>query len=576
MTFRRLLMPILFAVIILDRLGPLGAADEPAAKQPPSRLAVLVVFDQLRGDYLTRWDSLFGDAGFRRLETDGAWFQNCHYPYADTVTGAGHTSLLAGCSPSRHGIVANDWYDRLAGEEVYCATLPRYQRVPPIVEDDAGNAPKKGKPKPGGAPDRLLVPTLGDALKEATAGKGRIVALSLKDRSCVLPAGRKPDACYWFDTTTGTFNTSTYYRDRLHEWVEKFNQGRPAERWFKQDWTRLRPDVDYERYSGPDDQPGEAKGIFQGSAFPHAMNGGLKKPGKQSSEALYNSPFGNTMLLDLVERALEAEGLGAHETPDLLIVSFSSNDPIGHCWGPDSHEVLDVTLRSDLIVKDLLALLDAKVGKGRYTLVLTADHGVCPLPEVARKQGKDAARILPSTLAREAEAFLDETYGQGTGKSRWIERFVSPSMYLNYRTLRDHGCERADVENALAGWLKKQPGMQTAYTRTELINGVAADDAIGQAVRLSFHPDRSGDVIIVVKPYYQIMTFLTGTGHGTPHPYDTHVPLLVFGPEVRPSIRKDKVVPQTAAVILAHALGIQAPAAAEVCVPDGLFRSTKR
>jgi predicted AlkP superfamily pyrophosphatase or phosphodiesterase len=536
----------------------------------PSKLAVLVVFDQMRGDYLTRWDELFGDGGFHRLEKEGAWYQNCHYPYAHTVTGAGHASLLTGCTPMTHGVVANDWFDRATGEEVYCATSSRYQRVPPLVEKAGEPNPRKARPV--GAPDRLLAPTLGDALKEATGGKGRVVALSLKDRGCVLPAGRKPDACYWFDTNTGTFVTSTFYRDRVHPWVEEFNRTQPGDRWFGKSWTRLRADIDYERHSGPDDQVGEGNGIVQGRVFPHSMNGGLKRPGKLSYEALYNSPFGNEMLLDLVKRAIDAEELGKHDTPDLLSVSFSCNDPIGHCWGPDSQEVLDVTLRSDLIVKELLATLDAKVGKGRYTLVQTADHGVCPLPEVARKEGKEADRILPSELGRSIELFLDSTHDNGRRQVAWLDDLVYPWIYLNQRTIQKLGLKQGEVEDALVAWVKKQPGIQNAYTRAQLLKGLPADDAIGQSVRRSFHPERSGDVTIVVKPYYQITPFLVGTGHGTPHTYDTHVPLLVFGPDVNSGIRKEKVMPQTAAAILAHALGIKPPASAEFAVPEGLFR----
>src|SRR5262245_9813108 len=203
-------------VALLAALFTHASAEEPV--KPRSKLAVLVVFDQMRGDYPTRWDALFGNDGFHRLEKEGAWYQNCHYPYAHTVTGAGHASFLTGCTPMTHGIVANEWFDRASGEEVYCATSPRYQRVPPLLEEDP--EPRKRKTKPVGAPDRLLAPTLGDALKEATGGKSRVVALSMKDRGCVLPGGRRPDVCYWFDTTTGTFITSTYYRDKLHPWVE--------------------------------------------------------------------------------------------------------------------------------------------------------------------------------------------------------------------------------------------------------------------------------------------------------------------------------------------------------------------
>jgi predicted AlkP superfamily pyrophosphatase or phosphodiesterase len=552
--------------LMLTSTASLAVAGEPAKAK--SKLAVLVVFDQMRGDYLTRWDTLFADDGFHRLEKEGAWFQNCHYPYANTVTGAGHASLLTGCSPMTHGIVSNEWFDRTSGEEVYCATMPRYERVPPLLESNG----EPLKTKAAGSPERLLAPTLADALKSGTDGKGRVVALSLKDRSCVLPAGRKADACYWFDSSTGTFITSTYYRDQVHPWVRDFNLSKPANRWFDHEWTRLRADLDYERFSGPDDQPGEGKGVLQGRTFPHSMRARLKRPGKLSYDALYNSPVGNDLLLDLVKRAIDAEEPGKHETPDLLSVSFSSNDPIGHCWGPDSQEVLDVTLRSDLIVKELLAALDAKVGKGCYTLVLTADHGVCPLPEVIRKQGKESDRILPSELRRDMSAFLDATYDEGRGRLTWIDSLTYPWVYLNLRTLQRLNLKQEDVEAKLAEWLKKQTGIQTAYPRSELLKGVPQDDAIGQAVYRSFHPDRSGDVTIVVKPYYQVTPFLTGTGHGTPHSYDTHVPLLVFGPDIRPGARKDKVVPQTVAAVLAQAIGIKPPAAAEYAVPAGLFK----
>lgn len=553
-----------FALALL--LPSLLVSDRPAraaeAEPPQTKLAVLVVFDQMRGDYLKRWDALFGEGGFHRLTRDGAWFQECHYPYAHTVTGAGHASVLTGCWPWKHGIIANEWYDRAVGEQVYCATTDRYQRVPPPAGADG-----KKKKQEGGNPDRLLSPTLGDALKAATGGKGRVVALSLKDRGAVLPGGKKADACYWFDASAGIFITSTYYRDRQHPWAEEYNRGRPADRWFGKPWQRLRADLDYARYSGPDDVPGEGRGVLQGRVFPHRMTGGLKEPGRLYYEALYNSPFGNELLLGLVKAALAGEKLGTRDTPDLLAVSFSCNDPIGHCWGPDSQEVMDVTLRSDLIVKELLTLLDAQVGKGRYSLVLTVDHGVCPLAEVARAQGHDADRLPTSLLKEEAEEFLEQTYGRGG----WVKAAEHPWVYLNQSLIKERGLKAADVEAALAGWLVKQPGIQAAYTRTQLLAGVPADDAIGRMVRRSFHPDRAGDVAVVVKPYYQITQFLTGTGHGTPHPYDTHVPLLVYGPGVKAGVRKDRVAPQAAATILAHALGIKPPADAEVPLPDELF-----
>lgn len=555
----------------------LGLFSIPKRDEPPPasdgrpRLLVLVVFDQLRGDYPARWENEFGEGGFRRLQKDGAWYTDCHYPFAATLTAAGHATVLTGCSPDKHGIVANDWYDRAASGTVYCVASPRHSRVPAPAPD----AKSEKKAKPGVSPDTLKAQSFADALKDATGGKARVVALSFKDRSAILPGGRKPDACYWLDTDAGEFVTSTYYRESPHSWVEAFNRRRPADRWFGMDWTRLRPDLDYGKLSGRDDVAGEGTGVKQGRTFPHPMDGGLKSPGPAYYQAIYTSPFGNELLLDLAKEAIDAEGLGKGEATDLLCVSFTSNDPVGHVWGPDSQEVLDTTLRSDLVLKGLLDHLDATVGKDRYLLALTADHGVCPLPEVARAQGKEAGRIPPALLGRDTEAFLEKTFGAGDGaKRRWVDAASNGWVFLNQKLLRDRGLESAKVEQALADWLKTQPGVLTAYPRSVLVKGVPADDEIGQRVLRSFYPDRCGDVAVVVKPYYLPGSeFATGTTHGSPHPYDTHVPLMVYGPGVRKGVRKERVSPAGVAAIFARAAGIGPPADADTPLPADLFEA---
>src|SRR5579875_1250400 len=570
MPIRRLCIVGLFPLVfVLGLLGLAGCGSGLPTEQAP-RLVVLVYFDQLRGDYLTRWDTLFSDGGFHRLEKEGAWFPNCHYPYADTWTAVGHTSTATGCPPRTHGIISNDWYDRAAGASVYCVSSERYLRVPPAPGSANGeNTRKKAQ---GVSPERLLAPTIGDALKQATGGKGRVVALSLKDRSAVLPAGRSPDVCYWFDAGAGLFVTSTYYRDRLHPWVAEVNRSGLITSWMGKQWMRLRPELDYEKYSGPDDAPGEGTQKF-GRTFPHALGGGhTAKETQAYYEALYTSPFGNDLLLALVRRALEAEQLGKHEQADLLCVSFSSNDPIGHCWGPDSQEVLDVTLRSDRIVQELLACLDRQVGKGRYVLVLTADHGVCPLPEATRRRGMEARRINPTPLLQQASAFLCAAFHVPAEENRWVEAIEGPWLYLNRALLARHHLKQTEVETALASWLRQQPGIQEVYTRRQLVAGVTAEDAIGRSVWQSFFPERSGDLRILEKPYHLLTTKLTGTNHGTPHPYDTHVPLLVYGTGVRPGVRQEAVTPLAAAVILAQALGIPPPDKAEAKLPADLFR----
>jgi predicted AlkP superfamily pyrophosphatase or phosphodiesterase len=538
---------------------------EPEKTKP--RLAVLVVFDQMRGDYLTRWEKLYGEGGFRRLQKEGAWYKNCHYPYAGTLTAPGHASLATGTSPYKHGIIANEWWDRSSGKIVSAIESARHRPVPAPADS--------ARVIFGVAPVRRQQPSLGDALLEATDGKAKVVSLSIKDRAAILLAALRA-LCFWFSTYTGMFGSSTYYNDTLPGWVNEFNRGKMADRWFEQKWDRLRPDLDYARFSGPDDNPAEGIGILQGRTFPHSLKGGSPRLGRGYYQAMTNSPFGSELLLAFAKKAIEAERLGRRDTPDLLCLSFSSNDLVGHCWGPDSQEVMDVTLRSDLIVKELLEFLDAKVGRGKYVLAISADHGICPIPEVARAQGKEAGRVSPFTLEKSV-FFLDKKFGNGDSPP-WVEAVVGGQIYLRLPTLKKLGLKPAVVEKALADWLVQQPGIKAAYTRTQLMAGPIKGDPIGESVRLSFHPERSGDVVVVLQPYHLLSPPVSSprlaayrTTHGSPHPYDTHVPLLIYGPGIRPGPRDELVRPQAVTAILARSLGIRPPAGAEVPVPDGLF-----
>ena len=255
----------------------LEVSAQSAGEQPAKpKLVVLVVFDQFRGDYLTKWEKLYDKDGFGRLLRDGAWFQNCHYPYAFTVTAAGHASIATGCPPSKHGIVANDWYDRATRAEVGAVKTDRYRTVPELAAKEKDDGP---------APVRLKQPTVGDGLQKM--GKGKVVSLSLKDRAAILMAALRATAVYWFNTAAGMFVTSTYYRDTPHPWVNEFNKGRLADKFFGKDWTKLRSDLDYEKFSGADDVASEGLGYKQGRTFPHPMTGGLEKPGKNYYEVAY-------------------------------------------------------------------------------------------------------------------------------------------------------------------------------------------------------------------------------------------------------------------------------------------------
>lgn len=533
------------------------------------KLAVLVVFDQMRGDYVDRWRPLFGDGGFKRLQNEGAWYSHCYYPYAATSTGPGHASILSGTSASRHGIIENDWFDRPSGAVVYCAGSDRYKTVPPNPGE-----------KYSGTPDRFLGDTLADVLKSATAGTGRVFGLSLKDRSAIFPAGKHPDGAYWFN---GRFVTSTYYRDALPAWVAAFNIEKHAESWFGKRWDRFQPDLDYSLYSGPDDAPGEYNKAGLGVTFPHPVSGEKPKLGAEYYEALTYSALGNDLLLAFAKRCIVEENLGRRDTPDLLSVSFSSNDLVGHTFGPDSQEVLDVTLRSDALLKDLLRFLDDTVGKGNYAVVVTADHGICPVPEFRRSRGETGGRIPVGDLLRAGEKALQEKFGKLDGnfetaensrKSTWIESVSDTWFYLNDRLIAARGLNKSEVADVLAQSLRSMPNIHATYTRRQLTDSSVTLDEIGGRVKRSFHPDRAGDVFVVARPYFLIesKTYTGGTSHGSPHDYDRHVPLLVFGPGVSGGEKKDEVHPQHAAAILAHFLSLKPPANAEYGLPKSLFQ----
>lgn len=561
----------LFALVTVAFLGLNALPAQPPAKAATRpKLAVLLVFDQFRGDYLERWQDLYEEGGFKRLQADGAWFSNCHYPYSDTLTAPGHASLATGSTPSRHGIVANDWYDRAKGDFTTSVEDERYPLVPAATEK-----------VPGASPWRRREETIGDILLKMCKN-GRVASLSIKDRAAILLAALRAQICYWFDTSRGIFVTSTYYRDQPHAWVTAFNKGRPADRWANDIWDRFRPGLGYAQRVGPDDVAAEGTGYKQGNTFPHPFAAAKSKSDKEYYNAVTNSPQGSQLLLALAKACIEAEKLGQRDDPDLLCLSFSTNDLIGHCWGPDSQEVLDITLRTDRLVKDLLEYLDAKIGKGNYVIAMTADHGVCPIPEVFSPDGSKAGRISPQALANAAGAALQETYAREQAKLPWIEASYGPWLYLNRAALKEAKVAAADAEKTAAAAMAKVPGVLVAYTRTQIQDANLKNDPMLERLRLTFHPENSGDVTIMPKLNHIISVPLTSpkaasyrTTHGSPHAYDTHVPLLVMGPGIVPGIRRDRIVPQAVTTILADVLGLPAPSGAIAKSPAGLFAAGK-
>ncbi len=557
---------LLFAAVAFVILKP-GAppADGTPADVPSGegKLVVLVVFDQMRGDYLERWKHLYGADGFERMKRDGAWFSNVRLAYSASSTGPGHASLLTGTTPSVHGIVENKWFDRTRGKLVAAGTEDGIERVPyfeTAVRDRW----------PGMSPRRLLSPTVGDALK--AQAKGRTVSLSLKERAAVLMGGQDTNGAYCFDSNAGEFHTSALYRKAMPAWADDFERSRAVYRWSDKTWNKIGPASAYDAL-GPDDAPGEGGR----HAFPHS----LAPAAPAYFTSLEASAFGNELLWDFAKAAIAGERLGRGETKDLLCLSFSTNDIVGHAYGPDSHEVLDVTLRSDRQIAEMVAHLDEIVGKDRWSLVVTADHGICPLPEASVKVHPEARRIHPNEFLGGLDAHLDKVFGQIDGvPGQWLERDASfsvcyPWLYLNRRLIDAFGLKQSEVEAVAASWLRERPVAVTVFTRSEIEKGeyrTPEEQRLGPLVKLSFHPERSGDIAVIVPPFCLLGdAFTQGTDHGTPHDYDRHVPVLAFGAGV-PKLgeRKDAASSLIVAPLLSRLLGIDPPAMAKEPLPEVL------
>jgi hypothetical protein len=499
-------------VVLLLLLWPAVAGWAESARPP--RLIVVVVIDQFRADYLTRFRDQFGPDGFNRLLREGANFTSCYYPYAGTETGPGHTTLATGTTPNRHGIASNDWYDFSKGRDVEA------------VEDDA--YPQVGTPNQKGvSPHNLVGTTLADELRLATEGKAKVFGVAIKDRAAVFSTGHTASGAYWYDSQTGTVVTSRYYREALPAWVVAFNQQHGAASYYGKDWKAgEQVFVEMKSKSG---QPDEE--FFR--LFPY-------------------TPYGNQIAVDFARALVDQEGLGADEVTDFLFVGFSSNDYVGHTWGPYSDQVADITLRSDKQIAELLHFLDEKVGAGNYWVALSGDHGVAPTIAQSRARGINAKE-----MARDAQHnAVQEALAARWGEEQWLAS--KQSLVFNRQALEKHGISLQEAAHVAGQALLGVDGILGYVAGKES----TLDAATTRMVRLSTYPGRSPDVQVVLEPFALVRYREGGTGHGTPHSYDTHVPLVLFGPAFRAGTYEEKVATIDLASTLAAALGINPPARA--------------
>jgi predicted AlkP superfamily pyrophosphatase or phosphodiesterase len=540
----------LLTVMLTVATAGAAPAQVPAA-QP--RLVVAIAVDQLRADYMDRFRPFFSRGGFNLFLQRGASFAEARYEHATTSTCPGHAVILTGSYGSVNGIIGNTWYNAKTGRQQYCAA--------------DSTAPLIGSDLEGRSPRNLHGATVGDLLKISTGGRSRVVTISAKDRSAIMLGGHLADAAYWMEDTL--FVTSTYYRPDMPQWAREFNGSGKVSAYFGKKWERLLPASVYDMV-GPDDVPAERDAAGMGRTFPHAIAGG-PAIGEAFVEAFDQSPFSNEVVADFAMRAVTAESLGRDTVTDLIGISFSANDRVGHAYGPDSHEVMDVTIRLDRTLGRLFGFLERTVGLAHVVIVLTADHGVAPLPEVFQRlhPGASARRFHPAVVDTVVNAALEARYGPAPAPG-WVVHHDQPQIYLNLGALRARKVAVQEAERVAQGAVMSVPGVHEALTATELAQGRAAGARTGEVY--SFFPGRSGNIYYLMAPYILVDTEPAGTGHGTPWAYDQQVPLLWFGSRIVPGIRQTPAAVVDIAPTLSALLGLAAPGGSQGRVLSEVLR----
>jgi predicted AlkP superfamily pyrophosphatase or phosphodiesterase len=484
------------------------------------KLVVVIVIDQFRGDYLERYRDQFGDAGFRLLLDHGAYFSDCNYDYANTRTAPGHATLFTGAYSNGHGLVANDWWDFKAGHSVA------------FVQDDTTKVVGVPGDKPGASPRTLLADTLGDELKLATQGKSRVFAVSLKDRAAVLPGGFAADGAYWIEPKSGAWITSTYYRNDLPKWAQDFNSANRAAKYWDRDWRDSQGQT-LRSTAHRKDKNGDEAGFY---------------------EVVGVTPFANEYELEFARELMVYENIGRGPATDLLSISLSPNDILGHQVGPDSPEMQEMALALDRELADFFNFLGHEIGLANVWIALSADHGVSALPDAAKKLRIPAANVDSGKLDAQINAALTTKFSRGHTAN--FVKLEYPLAWLNNEAFSALHVKEEDAEAAV-GEALKQAGLRGFYSKSQLAEDEVPNTALGKKYRNSYSPEGSWYVMGI--PDIYTVGSLKGTDHATPYSYDTHVPLLLYGLPFQPGTYRAPTEPVDLAPTLASLLGINVP-----------------
>jgi predicted AlkP superfamily pyrophosphatase or phosphodiesterase len=508
-----------FALILIAVLVGSPVPGFSSAYNGHPKLIVVIVIDQFRGDYLERYRDQFGDAGFRLLLDHGAYFPDCYYNYANTRTAPGHSTLFTGAYSNGHGIASNEWWD------------PKKKKMVTSVEDDDTKFVGVPGSKTGASPHNLLADTIGDELKLATKGKARVFGVSLKDRSAILPAGFAGDAAYWIEPKSGVWITSTYYRNDLPRWVQDFNSSSPAKYW-DHEWKNSQGEV------------------LASTAHRKA------KDGSEASfyEVVGATTFGNEYEFAFAKELVVYENVGRGPATDLLAISLSPNDILGHRVGPDSPEMAQMALDLDHELADFFNFLGHQVGLADVWIALSADHGVSSLPDAVKKLHIPAANAGGSKIEEQINAAITAKFFPGHPAA--YVKLEYPTAWLDQDAFTAAHVRQRDAEAAV-GEAMKQAGLRDYYTKSQLAAGEVPNTPLGRKYLNSYSPQGSWFVMGV--PDIYTVGPGGGTDHTSPFNYDTHVPLALYGLPFRAGTYRTNIETIDLAPTLASLLGINPP-----------------
>lgn len=502
------------------------------------KLVVGIVVDQMKYQYLTKFWDHYSDGGFKRLINNGFNAKSNHYGYAQTSTGPGHTTVATGTHPGVHGIIGNNWFDKKSKKSIYCVDDFNYKTV--------GSTTSHGEK----SPSNLLTTTLSDENRVATNFKGKTIGVAIKDRGSILSSGHTANAAYWFDSKEGSFITSTYYLTDLPLWAEEFNKSRHIDSYLKP-WDTY---YNISTYTESSSDNNNYESNFSGEenpVFPHNFKIKNDKTGEAYYGSLASTPFGNSLVSDFSIKAIEGEELGKDNITDFLLIDFSSTDYVGHQFGAHSKEVQDTYIRLDMEIERLLNYLDANIGKNKYTLFLTADHGATDAPGFL-KDNKIPVNYFSS---KKFKHYIEKSLIKELGSKYIILGNSNQQIYLNHELIDKLNLNLDVVKKSIINTIQSYPGIDNVYSSEQILGG--SDDHFMNLIKNGFNSNISGDIMYTMMPNWTY--YRKGSTHGRRFNHDTHVPLILYGNGIKKGSISRKTDVIDIAPTVASVLGINSP-----------------